>query len=291
MRPGSKFASFYLANQWLCSSFVLCLSNWNEPLLDFVWLSSPVQMRGCKAPHDYSKTERWVLLLNPKWTDIHTSLQTVMTLSLQGDSALRALQMWHDQHHKGRTVPEARMGWSPRVSGAVYLSPDQLICRRNCDTTGVLQTVMWICSSQWCRVGLQMVWSGLAQGELRSLLHEGTREDKPLSETLWGETALVYRPIEILTLIINRKSDVAESLSVFLHLIFQLTLKNLLVKNLKRYQKYLEKTGGRTEASRCDFFPSTFTLPSEYHLLVEEFKRGPRCIWIMKPVRLRIPQL
>lgn len=64
----------------------------------------------------------------------------------------------------------------------------------------------------------------------------------------------------------------------------QLTRKNLTVKNLKRLRKNLERDAGRVEASKCDFFPCTFTLPSEYHLFVEEFKRTPGSTWIMKPV-------
>nr|XP_046199791.1 probable tubulin polyglutamylase TTLL9 isoform X3 [Oncorhynchus gorbuscha] len=63
-----------------------------------------------------------------------------------------------------------------------------------------------------------------------------------------------------------------------------LTRKNLMVKNLKRYRKTLEREAGRIEASKCDFFPRTFELPSEYHLFVEEFKRSPGSTWIMKPV-------
>ncbi|KAM3849927.1 putative tubulin polyglutamylase TTLL9 [Diretmus argenteus] len=65
---------------------------------------------------------------------------------------------------------------------------------------------------------------------------------------------------------------------------YELTRKNLMVKNLKRYRKNLEKEAGRMEAAKCDFFPSTFALPSEYHLFVEEFKRIPGSTWIMKPV-------
>ncbi|KAM6929056.1 putative tubulin polyglutamylase TTLL9 [Lycodopsis pacificus] len=65
---------------------------------------------------------------------------------------------------------------------------------------------------------------------------------------------------------------------------YELTRKNLMVKNLKRYRKNLERDVDRMEASKCDFFPCTFTLPSEYHLFVEEFKRSPGSIWIMKPV-------
>ncbi len=65
---------------------------------------------------------------------------------------------------------------------------------------------------------------------------------------------------------------------------FQLTRKNLMVKNLKRYRKTLEREAGRLEASKCDFFPCTFVLPSEYHIFVEEFKRSTGSTWIMKPV-------
>lgn len=71
---------------------------------------------------------------------------------------------------------------------------------------------------------------------------------------------------------------------LFLSFIFQLTRKNLTVKNLKRLRKNLERDAGRSEAAKCDFFPRTFTLPSEYHIFVEEFKRTPGSTWIMKPV-------
>uniref|UniRef100_H3CNA2 Tubulin--tyrosine ligase-like protein 9 n=1 Tax=Tetraodon nigroviridis TaxID=99883 RepID=H3CNA2_TETNG len=64
---------------------------------------------------------------------------------------------------------------------------------------------------------------------------------------------------------------------------YELCRKNLMVKNLKRHQKSLEKHIGRMEASKCDFFPCTFVLPSEYHLFREEFKRTLGSTWIMKP--------
>ncbi|KAE8574253.1 hypothetical protein XENTR_v10003346 [Xenopus tropicalis] len=65
---------------------------------------------------------------------------------------------------------------------------------------------------------------------------------------------------------------------------YELTRKNFMVKNLKRFRKQLERESGRTEASKCDFFPKTFELPAEYHLFVEEFRRNPGITWIMKPV-------
>ncbi|XP_029995217.1 putative tubulin polyglutamylase TTLL9 [Sphaeramia orbicularis] len=65
---------------------------------------------------------------------------------------------------------------------------------------------------------------------------------------------------------------------------YELTRKNLMVKNLNRYRKTIEREVGHMEVSKCDFFPYTFALPSEYHLFVEEFKRSPGSTWIMKPV-------
>ncbi|CAJ0925476.1 unnamed protein product [Ranitomeya imitator] len=65
---------------------------------------------------------------------------------------------------------------------------------------------------------------------------------------------------------------------------YELTRKNFMVKNLKRFRKQLERESGRLEALKCDFFPKTFELPAEYHLFVEEFRRNPGITWIMKPV-------
>ncbi|XP_074659162.1 putative tubulin polyglutamylase TTLL9 [Tubulanus polymorphus] len=65
---------------------------------------------------------------------------------------------------------------------------------------------------------------------------------------------------------------------------YELTRKNLMVKNLKRMRKQIEREHGKVEAQKCDFFPTTFEVPSEYHIFVEEFKKKPGQIWIMKPV-------
>jgi len=64
---------------------------------------------------------------------------------------------------------------------------------------------------------------------------------------------------------------------------YELTRKNLMVKNFKRYRKQLERECGKLEAAKCDFFPPTFELPTEYHMFVEEFKKYPNATWIMKP--------
>ncbi|XP_032304447.1 probable tubulin polyglutamylase TTLL9 isoform X2 [Coturnix japonica] len=68
---------------------------------------------------------------------------------------------------------------------------------------------------------------------------------------------------------------------------YELSRKNYLVRNLKRFRKQLEREAGKLEAARCDFFPKTFELPSEYNLFVEEFRKKPGSTWIMKPDGVR----
>ncbi|KAH8875028.1 putative tubulin polyglutamylase TTLL9 [Schistosoma japonicum] len=65
---------------------------------------------------------------------------------------------------------------------------------------------------------------------------------------------------------------------------FELTRKNLMVKNLKRLKRKWEKEYSKEEGKRLDFFPTTYELPMEYHMFIEEFRRCPGSIWIMKPV-------
>ncbi|XP_077403980.1 putative tubulin polyglutamylase TTLL9 isoform X2 [Vanacampus margaritifer] len=64
---------------------------------------------------------------------------------------------------------------------------------------------------------------------------------------------------------------------------YELTRKDFMLKNLKRFKKNLEREASCMEGSKCDFFPCTFAMPNEYHLFVEEFKRNPGSTWIMKP--------
>lgn len=61
---------------------------------------------------------------------------------------------------------------------------------------------------------------------------------------------------------------------------YELTRKDLMVKNLKRAKKMLEKEG---RACDYDFFPQTYVLPLEHGIFVEEFRRNPGITWIMKP--------
>ena len=71
---------------------------------------------------------------------------------------------------------------------------------------------------------------------------------------------------------------------------YELTRKDLLVKNLKRAKRQAEKDGNTEEFNRLAMFPNTYVLPLEYSIFVEEYKRiqsekakGEKCIWIMKP--------
>ena len=57
-----------------------------------------------------------------------------------------------------------------------------------------------------------------------------------------------------------------------------------MIKNLKRYKKQLEKEGKLEESAGINFFPTTYDLPKEYSLFVEEFKKNPGSVWIMKPI-------
>lgn len=82
---------------------------------------------------------------------------------------------------------------------------------------------------------------------------------------------------------------------------FELTRKDLMVKNVKRYLKvdkyYFPTIKVRVwikEVSKDpnllgkspppqDFVPVTYLLPADYSLFVEEFRRNPNAMWIMKP--------
>ncbi|KAM9071625.1 polyglutamylase complex subunit TTLL1 isoform 2-T2 [Megaptera novaeangliae] len=71
---------------------------------------------------------------------------------------------------------------------------------------------------------------------------------------------------------------------------YELTRKDLMVKNIKRYRKELEKEGSplaeKDESGKylyLDFVPITYMLPADYNLFVEEFRKSPSSTWIMKP--------
>jgi tubulin polyglutamylase TTLL1 len=72
---------------------------------------------------------------------------------------------------------------------------------------------------------------------------------------------------------------------------YELTRKDLMVKNIKRYRKEVERLYAETAAERAgagdaadlDFLPVTYLLPADYSLFVEEFRKNPAQMWIMKP--------
>jgi len=68
---------------------------------------------------------------------------------------------------------------------------------------------------------------------------------------------------------------------------FELTRKDLMVKNIKRAQRQAQKDGQPELARKFEACsPQTFVLPMEYSMFVEEFKlnQPQGAIWIMKPV-------
>lgn len=64
----------------------------------------------------------------------------------------------------------------------------------------------------------------------------------------------------------------------------ELCRKDLMIKNIKRMKRTLVKEGRADEAKEYDFCPTTFVLPGDYALFVEEFKRASGTVWIMKPI-------
>ena len=69
---------------------------------------------------------------------------------------------------------------------------------------------------------------------------------------------------------------------------FELTRKDLMVRNIKRYRRDVEKEGRPGELA---FLPTTYQLPADIGLLVEEFRRSggspsrsrDEQMWIIKP--------
>ena len=63
-----------------------------------------------------------------------------------------------------------------------------------------------------------------------------------------------------------------------------------MVKNIKRYRRDLERDGNplaEKDEKGCyihmDIIPNTYTFPGDYNIFVEEFRRNPNTMWIMKP--------
>lgn len=66
---------------------------------------------------------------------------------------------------------------------------------------------------------------------------------------------------------------------------YELTKKDLLVKNITRASRYLAKKD-ISEAKKFGFIPSTFVLPQEKNLFIDYAStRDKDAMWILKPVR------
>ncbi|CAG9467284.1 unnamed protein product [Pedinophyceae sp. YPF-701] len=61
----------------------------------------------------------------------------------------------------------------------------------------------------------------------------------------------------------------------------ELTRKDLMYKNLRRYRKESRKQG--MDDAALSFTPLTFILPQDWPLFLEEARRRPQCTWIFKP--------
>lgn len=64
---------------------------------------------------------------------------------------------------------------------------------------------------------------------------------------------------------------------------YELTRKDLMYKNLRRFKKQLEKEGKLEESKKYNFYPQTFYMPNEYTLFMDEYKKNQNVMWIMKP--------
>lgn len=74
---------------------------------------------------------------------------------------------------------------------------------------------------------------------------------------------------------------------------FEITRKDLMARNIKRYRKEREKAmelnvdQGPSNLEEhelpAEWVPTTFALPNDYALFVEEFRRNPSATWIAKP--------
>ena len=114
-----------------------------------------------------------------------------------------------------------------------------------------------------------------SKGTAPILRYNVCREDWDL---LWVERDCIYEILNHFHLQTHQKVNHYRN-----H--YELTRKDLMVKNLKRHKKQLEKEGKFEDANAYNFYPTTYNLPGDYSLFVEEFKKTAGTVWwIMKPI-------
>ena len=62
---------------------------------------------------------------------------------------------------------------------------------------------------------------------------------------------------------------------------YELTRKDLMAKNIKKYKKQMIKDGKPVD--HLDFVPLTYVLHQDMSGFIEEFKKDPNALWILKP--------
>ena len=66
---------------------------------------------------------------------------------------------------------------------------------------------------------------------------------------------------------------------------YELTRKDMMARNIKKLKRKLYRNGLIAELEKYNFIPLTYSLPHEYGIFVEEFRKNPpNSQWIMKPV-------
>ena len=65
---------------------------------------------------------------------------------------------------------------------------------------------------------------------------------------------------------------------------YELTRKDLMTKNIKAAKRAAFKAGDTVGAAYYDILPASYALPQDYALFLEEFRRKPGAVWIMKPI-------
>ncbi|KAI5744944.1 hypothetical protein M8J76_006834 [Diaphorina citri] len=64
---------------------------------------------------------------------------------------------------------------------------------------------------------------------------------------------------------------------------YEISRKNYLARNLKRYRRQCVKNGNTEEAELSNAMPMTFEIPSETALFLQEARRDSHNMWIVKP--------